>query len=134
MNDPASEPRIRIPAAPGWLALAAGTLVCTGLARYSGDSVAWASQLYYLLGIPLLCVAVALISYRYPRHAGRWTAWMALGQCLSALFTGAGFAGVLQGILFMMVLSLPQFITAIWLSRFGLRARGRVSSSDDNRS
>lgn len=117
---PDTDTRSLTPAA--MLSLAAGFSVALAISLLTGEDSAQASPFYYVIGLPLLCVAVGAISYRFPREAGRWTVFLALGQCLASLATD-GLGGALATLLFMMVLSLPPFITAVWLSRLALRQR-----------
>lgn len=112
---------------PALLSLLAGFSVALAISLLTGESSAQASPFYYVIGLPLLCVAVGAISYRFPQEAGRWTAFLALGQCLASLVTD-GLGGALATLLFMMVLSLPPFITAVWLSRLALRQRAHDTS------
>ncbi|MCB1837084.1 MAG: hypothetical protein KDH99_05635 [Alcanivoracaceae bacterium] len=115
---------------PALLALVAGFAVALAISLLTGENSAQASPFYYVIGLPLLCVAVGMISYRFPQEAGRWTVFLALGQCLASLLTD-GVGGALATLLFMMVLSLPPFITAVWLSRLSLRQQARRASQQD---
>lgn len=115
---------------PALLSFVAGFSVALAISLLSGESSAQASPFYYVVGLPLLCVAVGMISFRFPRDAGRWTVFLALGQCLASLVTD-GIGGALATLLFMMVLSLPPFITAVWLSRLALRQRAHNTGQAD---
>lgn len=126
MHDTNSRPTTR----PALLALIAGFAVALTISLLTGEGSAQASPFYYVIGLPLLCVAVGMISYRFPQEAGRWTVFLALGQCLASLLTD-GFGGALATLLFMMVLSLPPFITAVWLSRLALRQRAQGNRPQD---
>ena len=97
-----------------------GLLVNVTISVISGRDEAWDSPFYYVVGFPLLCIAIGFISYRFPRNQGRWTFFMSLGQCVAAVVMGRGIGVLIIALLFMMVLSLPQFITAVWTSRMGL--------------
>lgn len=104
-----------------WLAaFVGGALPVTAVTLLTGET-AWASMLYYLAAIPVMCAAVAVLSYRFPQNPGRWTTFMSLGQCVAAAFVGGGWGIIPLAILFMMVLSLPQFLTAVWASRLAMR-------------
>lgn len=92
------------------------------------QETAWANLFYYIVAIPLMCAMVAAISYRFPQNPGRWTTFMSLGQCLGAAFSGGGWGIIPLAILFMMVLSLPQFLSAVWASRLAMRAVLREAS------
>ena len=108
------------PRVAGISAFWVGLLVNVAISVVTGRDEAWDSPLYYVVGIPLMCVAIGFISYRFPRNPGRWTFFMSLGQCVAAVVMGGGVGVLIIALLFMMVLSLPQFITAVWTSRMGL--------------
>jgi len=115
---------------PALLSLLAGFSVALAISLLTGEHSALASPFYYVVGLPLLCVAVGALSFRFPQEAGRWTVFLALGQCVASLLTD-GLGGALATLLFMMVLSLPPFITAVWLSRLSLRQQARRASQQD---
>lgn len=108
------------PRVAGISAFWVGLLVNVAISVVTGRDEAWDSPFYYVVGIPLMCVAIGFISYRFPRNPGRWTFFMSLGQCVAAVVMGGGVGVLIIALLFMMVLSLPQFITAVWTSRMGL--------------
>lgn len=126
MHDTHSHPTTR----PALLALLAGFAVALTISLLTGEDSAQASPFYYVIGLPLLCVAVGMISFHFPRDAGRWTVFLVLGQCLASLLTD-GIVGALATLLFMTVLSLPPFITAVWLSRLALRQRAHYNRQQD---
>lgn len=110
---------------PWLLSLAGGALPVAAVTFIAGET-AWASMLYYLAAIPLMCALVAVVSCRFPQNPGRWTTFMSLGQCIAAAVMGGGWSIIPLAILFMMVLSLPQFLTAVWASRLAMRAALRA--------
>ena len=123
-----TDARFPSPNAAGLIALSGGVLACL-LAVWMGDvDTPWGSRWYYLVGLPLMCVVAGWVSYQVPQQPGRWTVYLCLGQLLVAGVT-AGIAEMLVGVIFLMALSLPIFMTAVWLSRLALRRR--ISSSDD---
>ncbi len=124
--------------AAGLLAFAAGVLTCLAVAWLGQVETPWGTRWYYLIGLPVMSAAVGAISYLHPRQPGRWTVYLCLGQLLVA-WVLSGLGEVLVGVLFLMALSLPIFISAIWLSRVALRrqhaaAEHALSSSDDSQS
>jgi hypothetical protein len=113
--------------APWVLSFVGGALPVAMVTFITGET-AWANMLYYLVAIPVMCVVVAALSYRFPQNPGRWTTFMSLGQCVAAAFVGGGWGIIPLAILFMMVLSLPQFLTAVWASRLAMRAALRAEA------
>jgi hypothetical protein len=110
---------------PWLLSFVGGALPVAAVTLITGET-AWANMLYYLAAIPLMCALVAGLSYRFPQNPGRWTTFMSLGQCVAAAVVGGGWGIIPLAILFMMVLSLPQFLTAVWASRLAMRAALRA--------
>jgi|GEM_PF-4499500 len=116
---------------------ATGVLTSLLVAWLDDVNTPWASGWYYLAGLPLMSAVVGAVSYRWPQQPGRWTVYVCLGQLLVA-WVLAGFAEVIVGILFLMALSLPVFVTAVWTSRLGVRrtapTASTLSPSDDSQS
>lgn len=103
-------------------AFVAGFIVATAVAYMSGSPVAWATPLYFVLGWPVMCAMVYWLARRYPGNAWRWTLSMMLGQVFSSIFFGnASF--VLQAMLFVTLLSAPQFAAGVLGARAGLARR-----------
>ncbi len=109
-------------------AFAAGFIVATAMA-YMGDSpVAWRTTVYYVLGWPLMCAVVYWLARQNPHNAWRWTVSMMLGQVFSSIFFGnASF--VLQAMLYVTLLSAPQFAAGAYGARAGL---ARQAGADDS--
>ena len=109
-------------------AFVAGFIVATAMAYLGGNPVAWATPVYYLLGWPVMCVMVYWLARRYPQNAWRWTLSMMLGQVFSSIFFGnASF--VLQAMLFVTLLSAPQFAAGVFGARAGLASQ---TDADDS--
>ncbi|MBC53384.1 MAG: hypothetical protein CMQ34_06050 [Gammaproteobacteria bacterium] len=99
-------------------AFVAGFIVATAMAYMGGTSVAWATPVYYVLGWPVMCAMVYWLARRFPYNAWRWTLSMMLGQVFSSIFFGnASF--VLQAMLFVTLLSAPQFVAGVFGARAG---------------
>jgi hypothetical protein len=91
----------------------AGLMICLAITQLTGRNEAWDAQEYFSIGIPLMCVVVFAVSYRYPRRPWRWALSMALGQSV-AMVLGGGSASLWPlAIIAMTVVSLPQFIVAM---------------------
>ncbi|MEX0739930.1 MAG: hypothetical protein WD071_11370 [Pseudohongiella sp.] len=100
-------------------AAVAGFIVATAVAYISGNPVAWATPVYFALGWPVMCAVVYLLARIYPHNSWRWTLSMMLGQVFSSIFFGnASF--VLQAMLFVTLLSAPQFVAGTLGARAAL--------------
>lgn len=96
---------------------AAGLAVCLAITLLSGRNEAWDSGYYFSAGIPLMCVVIVALSWKFPRRAWRWPLAMALGQSV-AMVIGGGSASLWPlAIIAMTVVSVPQFIAALITSR-----------------
>lgn len=84
-------------------------------ASLSGVAVAWASPWYYVLGWPFFCLATAWLSRRCPERSWRWPLSMMLGQVFASILYGNTLFPV--AMLFVTLLSLPQFLVASYMSR-----------------
>jgi hypothetical protein len=115
-------------------AAAAGFVIATGVALASGQSatsevtVAWASPLYFIFAWPLMCLVIYVMARAYPVRAWRWTLSMMLGQVFSSIFFGAG-PMMPVAILFVTLLSVPQFYVGSLGSKAGLKRIEQSNSS-----
>lgn len=109
------------------VAIAAGFGICLAIALISGRREPWDSGLYFIVGIPLMCLVVAWLAHQYPARAWRWTMSMALGQSLALALGGGSLALWPLALVAMIVVSVPQFVTGLIASRVGARA-GRRSA------
>lgn len=101
-------------------AFVAGFIVATAIAYIGGSPVAWATPVYFVLGWPVMCAMVYWLARTFPHNSWRWTLSMMLGQVFSSIFFGnASF--VLQAMLFVTLLSAPQFMAGA----VGARTAGR---------
>ncbi|MGE3152851.1 MAG: hypothetical protein AB7G48_04850 [Nitrospiraceae bacterium] len=51
----------------------AGLLVCLVISIVTGRKEAWDSEVYFSVGIPIMCALIFAIGYRFPERAWRWT-------------------------------------------------------------
>lgn len=107
------------------IAMAAGFGICLAIAFISGRREPWDSGLYFIAGIPLMCVVIAWLAHRYPARAWRWTLSMALGQSLALALGGGSLTLWPLALVAMIVVSIPQFVTGIIASRLGTCAARR---------
>jgi hypothetical protein len=118
---PAGWPRDAVPYAA---AAFSGLAVCLVIAAATGRREAWDSGLYFLVGIPMMCVAILAISRRFPHRTWRWTLSMAVGQGLSMAIAGSDLSLWPLSIIAMTVVSVPQFITGFVTGRMARARRG----------
>ena len=100
----------------------AGLVVVGGIGLASRQNEAIDDPLYYTLGIPLMCGVIAFVSYRFPHRPWRWTLSMSAGQAAALALGGSGLSLWPLALVFMTVVSLPQFIAG-WIT--GRLRRGR---------
>ena len=98
------------------LAGLAGALIYILIVTVGGTPVAWSSLAYYWLGWPLMCAVIWLISTRNPVRSWRWPVSMMLGQVFASILYGNG-ALIPVAVVFVTVLSVPQFAVANYVSR-----------------
>ena len=109
-------------------AAVAGFVVATAVAFIGATPVAWATPVYFVLGWPVMCAMVYWLSRRYPQSSWRWTLSMMLGQVFSSIFFGnASF--VLQAMLFVTLLSAPQFVAGALGAKAGLARQAATNTS-----
>ncbi len=102
---------------PHGFAFMAGLAICLAVTFVSGRKEAWDSPLYFMAGIPAMCVVIFAISYFFPVRAWRWAFSMALGQSV-AMVIGGGSASLWPlAIIAMTVVSVPQFVVAMITGR-----------------
>ena len=102
-----------------------------GLAVYliiilaTGRNEAWDDGSYYFLGMPLMCIVAFLIGYLFPLKPWRWSLSMAAGQTVGALLGGSSLSLLPLAIIFMVVISMPQFIAAAFGSKLSAGKAGK---------
>jgi hypothetical protein len=100
-----------------------GLVVCLAISITTGRREAWDSGVYFAIGIPLMCVLIAAISYLFPIRAWRWTLSMAVGQSAAIALGDGSFSLWPLSIIAMTVLSLPQLAVGSLASRLAKRTR-----------
>ncbi len=99
-------------ALPYAVSFIAGLAICLLITVTSGRKEAWDASEYFTIGIPVMCLVIFVISYKFPQRAWRWALSMAVGQS-AAMVLGGGSASLWPlAIIAMTVVSLPQFIVA----------------------
>jgi len=108
---------------PHILSALAGFVVCFAVSLITGRKEAWDSSYYFFIGLPLMCVLIFAISYRWPEKTWRWAFSMAVGQALAMAIAGNSLSLWPLSIIAMTMCSLPQFITGLVASKFAQRSR-----------
>ncbi len=98
----------------------AGLLICFLILMDSGKKEVWDNNVYYPIGIPVMCLIIAGLSYFAPVKAWRWPLTMALGQTVAMWLAGGSMNLWPISIIMMIVMSLPQFVTGFLVSRLKL--------------
>lgn len=101
-----------------------GLIVYLAIVMATGRNEAWDDASYYVLGIPLMCIVVFVIGYRFPVKPWRWALWMAGGQAVGALLNGSSLSLLPFALIFMVIISIPQFVAALFGSRTAVRKAG----------
>jgi len=110
------------------IAAASGAAVWIILSKVSHRREAWDSELYFLIGIPVVCVVAACLAYIEPERSWRWAVtpfaaqaiWMVVSQGLGNMFP--------LGLVVFFVLSIPALLAASLGAFLGRRRAGRTSS------
>lgn len=108
----------------------AASFLC-GLAVYlaiviaTGRNEAWDDASYYVLGIPFMCFVAFMIGHSFPTRPWRWALWMAGGQVVGALLNGSSLSLLPFAVVFMIIISIPQFIAARFGSKRAIAKAGR---------
>lgn len=110
------------PALPYVVSFIGGLLICLAVAKLGGRREPWDSSLYFVAGIPLMCVLAFGLAYIYPAGAWRWVLTMAAGQSVAMVMGGGSLSLWPLALVAMVILSLPQLAAALIASRL---SRGR---------
>jgi hypothetical protein len=97
-----------------------GLVVCLAISAATGRREAWDSSVYFTAGIPVMVVAILVISYLRPRAPWRWALSMAVGQSVALLLGGNSASLWPLAILATSIVSLPQFAAGYvgsWIAR-----------------
>lgn len=92
------------------VATIAGIAVCLTIAALAGRNEAWDADIYYSVGIPIMCLIIFTLAYFFPVKPWRWTIAMAAGQFISALINGSSLSLWPLAMVFMAIVSIPQFV------------------------
>ena len=126
-----------LPTATGLLLAATGLLVWTGLSVWGGMGQeafrlreAWDTQAYFVLGVPVMALAVAIAAYRVPERIWRWPLWLVAGHQAGVLIVGLGMQSGLSLIILTMMLAVllasffavPALVGSLLARRIGERA------------
>lgn len=109
---------------PGAASFLCGLIVYLAIVLATGRNEAWDDASYYVLGIPLMCIVAFVLGYRFPVRPWRWALWMAGGQALGALLNGSSLSLLPFALIFMMVISVPQFVATRLGSRMSTPKMG----------
>ncbi len=100
-------------ALPYAVSFIAGLAICLFITVISGRREAWDSPLYFMVGVPAMCLVIFVLGYRFPQRAWRWALSMAIGQSV-AMVLGGGSASLWPlAIIAMTVVSIPQFVVTM---------------------
>ncbi len=99
----------------------AGLAVCLAITVATGKKEAWDSSLYFVVGIPVMCLLAFAIGYVFPAKAWRWAFGMAVGQSIAMLIGGGSLSLWPLAIIAMTILSLPQLVAALVASGIAKR-------------
>ncbi|HXV68054.1 MAG TPA: hypothetical protein VD738_03940 [Nitrospira sp.] len=94
------------------LAIVIGIVVWIGVSTVSGRREAWDSESYFLIGMPVVCVASAALGFLAPSKPWRWGVAPLAGQFAWMLLTQGPGNLLPLGLVVFGVLSVPSIITA----------------------
>ncbi|MFA7666581.1 MAG: hypothetical protein WCY32_10730 [Burkholderiaceae bacterium] len=108
----------RFPA--GTASFLCGLVVYLAIVMATGRNEAWDDVSYYVLGLPLMCAVAFFIGRRVPVKPWRWALWMACSQAVGAVLNGSSLALLPLAMIFMVIISIPQFIAAFLGARMAV--------------
>lgn len=109
---------------PSAASFACGLIVYLAIIIATGRNEAWDDASYYLLGMPLMCATAFFIGSRFPARPWRWALWMALGQAVGAVLNGSSLSLLPFAVVFMVIISIPQYVAARLGSKRALAKAG----------
>ena len=95
-------------------------VVYLSIVMVTGRNEAWDHGSYYVLGIPLMAFTTFAIAYHFPNRPWRWALSMAGGQMVGALLNGSSLSLLPFAVIFMVIISIPQFIAAYFGAKLAL--------------
>lgn len=98
-----------------------GLVVYLAITVASGRNEAWDDGSYYSIGIPVMCIAAFVIGYLFPARPWRWALGMAAGQAAGAMLHGSSLSLLPFAVIFMAVISIPQFLSAFLGAKYAAR-------------
>lgn len=98
-----------------------GLVVYLGITLATGKNEAWDDGAYYSIGIPVMCIAAFIIGYLFPQRPWRWALSMAAGQAAGALLHGSSLNLLPLAMIFMAIISVPQFLAASLGAKYAVR-------------
>jgi hypothetical protein len=109
------------------IAAVAGAAVWIVLSKISHHREAWDSELYFIYGIPVICLVAAVLAYFEPNRPWRWAVtpfaaqafWMFLTQGLGNMFP--------LGLIVFAIISIPALLAASLGAYLGRRRASRAS-------
>jgi len=97
------------------LSALAGLVVVGAIGVLSGRNEAIDDPSYYVVGIPLMCLVVFVVTWQFPARPWRWTLSMAAGQATAMALGGSGLSLWPLALIFMTICSVPQFLVG-WIT------------------
>jgi len=94
------------------LAIVLGALTWAVISAASGRREAWDSSWYFSVGMPVICVASAILGFLEPHKSWRWGVTPLAGQFLWMLVTQGPGNLLPLGVIVFGVLSAPSVLTA----------------------
>ena len=105
------------------IAIVIGILTWAAISKISGRREAWDSSSYFSVGMPVVCVASAVLGFIEPQKVWRWGIAPLIGQFLWMLCTQGPGNLLPLGIIVFGILSVPSIITA----KIGAFIRARIA-------
>ena len=122
------EPAQRSSALPYALSLVAGFAICLAIVKIAGRREMWDSTMYFVAGIPLMCVVAFAVAYAFPVRVWRWVVAMAIGQSIVLLMADGSLSLWPLSVMALTVLSLPQFVAAFVAAKLARRRKGATGA------
>lgn len=107
-----------------WLygsAVLVGIAVWIGVSSLSGRKEAWDSDSFFRIGMPVVCVASAVLGFLEPNKPWRWGVAPFVGQFVWMLLTQGPGNLLPLGVVVFGILSVPPIVTARMGAFFGKR-------------